>query len=190
MKKLLIYISLLSASILVNASELSDLKMGEVKVNDSQYTLLKTIEHQKKVSWSMAPAKSKEALYEISREKSPLDLLSSGAKERFIESIVFNNNGIGGFKYGELEAELTPSQIYSILSLIGAQHTVSMLKNARIESENDLLLLSAPELKFNDNPSVNSFGRPGRRFADHKEYECASSHTCRKASDAICMSGC
>jgi hypothetical protein len=152
---------------------------------------IKSIAHQKQIAWAFAPVKTADDLHRISHEESPLDALSPMAKERFIESVIFRSNGLGGFYFGDLEAELTPTQIYNILALFGAQNTVSKFNKARIETKADMLLLSSPTLeKFNSKIQNDSDFVSPQMWADHKGYRCSGRATCRKSPDEICMTGC
>jgi hypothetical protein len=54
--------------------------------------------------------------------ESPLGRLSQPALRRFLASLQFNESGLTTFRYTELEAELTPTQIYQVLALFGQQH--------------------------------------------------------------------
>lgn len=72
-------------------------------------------------------------------------LLSAEARTRFIDSLTFNETGVTGFRTDDLERELTPSKIYKILALVGAEKSVRLLKGARITtSEDEKLMSSAP----------------------------------------------
>ncbi|RUL70969.1 hypothetical protein [Dyella choica] len=75
---------------------------------------------------------------------SPLDYLSPEAKNRFISSLQFNGKGITSFSYADLEAELTPSQIYKLLSLFGMQRTVPFMKGARVVDDTDKMIMAVP----------------------------------------------
>jgi len=166
-----------------------------VKKNIAQNELIKNVIYQKQLAWALAPIKTLNALERISYNNSPLDLLSPAAKERFIESVVFRNGGLGGFYYGDLEAELTPTQIHKILSMFGAQQSVRQFSNARIETQADILLLSSP-LQINNSPDTQGgtsmLAAPSimAAFAEHKNYECSSRATCGPAPSYICMSSC
>lgn len=63
--------------------------------------------------------------------QSPLGRLSQPALRRFLASLQFNESGLTTFRYTELEAELTPTQIYQVLALFGQQHQTPKLKHAR-----------------------------------------------------------
>ena len=54
---------------------------------------------------------------------SPLNALSRGARERFLSSITFNEKGITGFHYADLQTELTASQMRDVLHLFGVEKT-------------------------------------------------------------------
>jgi hypothetical protein len=96
---------------------------------------------------------------------SPLDRLPAAAKQRFIASLVFTENGLGSYKYSDLEA-LSPTEIYKILSLFGAEHTTSMVTKER------------PTTQQNE---------PG---GDYKDYWCSGRATCSESLGHICMSSC
>ena len=157
--------------------------------------LIKKVIYQKKIAWAMAPIKTKRALKRLARRDSLLDLLTPSSKKRFIKSIVFRKDGLGGFDYRDLEEELTPTQIYKILSLFGVQHTIRYMKKARIETQTDVLLLSnpIPALKRNNSlissPPVTIM-QPIGGFADHIGYHCESRATCAQDNSKVCMSRC
>ena len=50
---------------------------------------------------------------------SRLNLLSPAAKKRFFELLRFNERGMTSFTYSDIEAELSASQAYRLLSLLG-----------------------------------------------------------------------
>ncbi|MGH8157582.1 MAG: hypothetical protein ACREPQ_05645 [Rhodanobacter sp.] len=72
-----------------------------------------------------SPIKSAQALarylHDTPALASPLDQLSPGAKKRFLSSLQFGENGLGGFDPTDLEAELTNEEIHRVLALFGAQ---------------------------------------------------------------------
>lgn len=78
---------------------------------------------------SLARIRSAEALdrYLRTHETSPLDALSERSRKLFVESLVFTDQGLGSYRYRELEAELSPRQAFELLSLFGAQKTVAQL---------------------------------------------------------------
>lgn len=78
---------------------------------------------------SLARIRSAEALdrYLRTHETSPFDALSEQSRKLFMESLVFTDQGLGSYRYRELEAELSPRQAFELLSLFGAQKTVAQL---------------------------------------------------------------
>jgi len=182
-----------------SVNNIAKLKLDKSNVTQSNATrnsVIQSYVFQKRIAWAFAPVKTEEALLAIAQQQSPLDLLSPDAKERFMDSIVFRSSGLGGFDYSDLEAELTPSQIHSVLSLFGSQHTVYHFDQARVETETDVLLLSKPLLPFAMQQSSvtgeQGIGRPdiNAAFADHKGYTCYSRATCKPSVNYICMSRC
>lgn len=174
----------LAAAVLLQASAIAETAKLEATSSDA----LMNFNHQKQVALALAPVKSKSDLEQLSMEHSPLDLLSDDAKQRFIDSIVFTDKGIGGYHYADLEAELTPTQIHSILSLIGVQHTLPKLTNARIETNADMLLMLTPQMSYSQYGG-SAIGIGGGED-DHKDYHCASRATCHEEDGSICMSSC
>ncbi|HEX5340391.1 MAG TPA: hypothetical protein VFX47_05880 [Gammaproteobacteria bacterium] len=51
--------------------------------------------------------------------QSPLYLLPSGARKRFLSSLKFRQHGIGGFSFDDLQVYLTSAQIREVLALFG-----------------------------------------------------------------------
>ena len=110
---------------------------------------------------------------------SPLSALSSGARTRFLSSITFNGKGITGFHYGDLQSELTASQIVAVLSLFGVEKDVAIIPNVRVETATDRRAIRAVQLL--DPPGEGT---------DYKGYWCPSPGTCTVKNDSICTSNC
>lgn len=104
---------------------------------------------------------------------SPLDKLSPLARQRFVESLVFSDGGLGSYGYADLEAELTASEIHSVLAMFGVEGTTSMITGAKIKTSADEQIMLRPP--------------PG---ADHDGYRCESRATCVTATFSICTSNC
>lgn len=111
--------------------------------------------------------------YLESTAHSPLDRLSPAARQRFLDSLVFGDGGLGSYGYSDLEAELSVSEIHDILSLFGVERTTSMITGARVISDQDRELVRRPP--------------PG---GDHDGYKCESRGTCSSALTYICTSNC
>lgn len=130
------------------------------------------------IDFEMAPIKSASDLSAYLRTAgpdSPLMALSPGARERFFESLRFNENGLVSYRYEDLGRELTVSQAYRLLALFGAQRTAHLV-HARVESPADLAASVKPRV-----PALMS---------DHEEFRCISPHNCYTTPLFICMSGC
>ena len=106
---------------------------------------------------------------------SPLNRLSPGAKQRFIDSLVFTENGLGSFQYSDLEAELSPTDIHAILGLFGLEDTTPMLTGARISTDADRAIMK-------------------RRRDDVdwaiKDHMCAGAGVCNHQPNAYCTINC
>lgn len=109
--------------------------------------------------------------------KSPLGRLSAAARQTFLSSLRFNEKGLTSFRYDVLEDNLTPTEIYTILRLFGAQQTVPMMQAAHAQTNTDMLLLIGGHGELDDGK-------------DHKDYRCVSRATCKKAMRYICTSNC
>jgi len=53
--------------------------------------------------------------------------------------------GVASFRYQEIQDELTPTEAYKLLSLIGFQSAVSELLHSRIQTETDYQILADPQ---------------------------------------------
>lgn len=104
---------------------------------------------------------------------SPIDALSPAARSRFLSSITFNNNGITGFSYRDLQSELTASQVYKVLSLFGVQRDTALV-GARIATSNDRAYSSV---------SPNT-------VPDYPNYYCEKHGTCAPYAGDICTGNC
>lgn len=145
-------------------------------VPDENIKIKQFIMHQQQVNWIAAPAKNKHQLQNIADSgNSALSLLTSDAAQRFIDSVEFRDNGVAGFYFYDLETQLSVKQIYSVLVLIGAQHYISSLTNARVENEEDTILL---------------LGGLYRPLIDYRDFKCESRGTCVRDSNYICTTNC
>lgn len=124
----------------------------------------------------MAPVKTKSDLQQLLKKPSALDLLSPEAKKRFIKHLTFSKSGLGSIYVRDLELELTPTEIHHLFALFGAQHLTPTLKNARIESKLDEILMQ---------------NNANTKAVDYKGYACVGRGTCKKTTeDYICMRMC
>lgn len=188
-------------------SQASDLAQ-EDSANDANTSL--SVDSKKQqleadLAYLIAPIKSRadinEYLQETAKSKSPLHLLSKAARARFLKSLTFNDAGLTGFSYADLEANLTPSQIYQVLALFGSQNSTPMIKNARVASELDAEILtgdfgnsehSAAKCIIVDGTAPSA---PGSKLicprdGDREGYQCLSRANCYKKPFWICKNSC
>lgn len=136
------------------------------------------------IALALAPIRSQVQLQQhlqANGANSPLATLTPAAKKRFLTSLRFNEKGITSFSYDDLQAELTASQIYQVLSLFGAQHTVSLMRNARVVTPTDQALLQ---------PLGTSGPLCPSQACDYDQYECEKQGTCAAAFNKICTRNC
>ena len=176
MRKITLFFATALLSVLSLTSTAGD------KVNSHTEDVISYLDNQllarDQLAFELAPIKSKSDLdaylRSTSRSKSPFDILSAYAKSQFINSLIFNKNGLVSFSYKEIGNELNAKQVYELLSLFGVQRAASLVRNARVDDRTDQLILS-PSMRAPD---------------DHEGYYCESQHTCSRTTGKICMSGC
>jgi len=103
------------------------------------------------------------------RSGSVLDWMTPQARARFLASLTFNQNGLTGFQYTDLRAELTATQIYQVLSLFGLQRITPLIA-ARIVTSEDRAIMQLRS-----------------RTLDYVDYWCSSPHTCTRMLGSICV---
>lgn len=88
--------------------------------------------------WKRAPIQSYSDLYDHIRalpdNGSPFNRMSEATLAAFLDSLVITEKGLGSFSPAPLQAELTPNEIYEVLSLFGAQRLTYALGNMGTES--------------------------------------------------------
>jgi hypothetical protein len=151
--------------------------------DDGEWTICSNQFAIETANFAAAPIKSRAALNSYMRDgggkRPPLSYLSNGAQQRFVRSITFNESGVTGYSYNDLERELTLTQAYEVLGLIGEQQNIKFLKDARIETELDKELhrmITSPA--------------PACDNGDRSSYRCASRATCSWSTAMICKSNC
>lgn len=149
--------------------------VSDVNANDTDARVAREVEERELAS-KLAEVKSKEDLAEYVRkmpEDSALHALSDGGRERFLRSLLFTDRGLASFSYADLQAELTASQIYSVLTIFGAQHSTHAIKGLRIATDADRAVVSAAgEL---------------RPLTDYYDRRCVLPATCRVSYTDICI---
>lgn len=104
--------------------------------------------------------------------QNPYYLLSKAAQQRFAENLVFGSKGLASFDYADIEAELTLSQAYRLLSLFGAQTSLAVLPSFKIETETDQL--------------VDSWRSRITPDDDHDGYACSKRGECFQYITKLC----
>lgn len=164
----------------VSAASRSNESQGKVVVSGDEAIRIAevTAKQRERLDFLAAPIKNRSDLSDYMartpKSMSPFRFLSDGARNRFVESLVFNENGLVGFDYSELASELNARQALQILALFGAQRIAGIIPYRRVESDIDREIM-APTMRMID---------------DHKDYRCESHATCTAWNSKICMSGC
>ena len=103
------------------------------------------------VAHQLALLKSATDVYQYSqatpKNLSPLSALSDSDREKFIQSLQFNEKGLTQFDYTVLE-QLSSAQVYKILSLFGMQSSAGLIKarsNSKIDRD-----VSSPTMRAAD----------------------------------------
>jgi hypothetical protein len=150
----------------------------------------------KQQTFASTPVKSAAQLERHLKEKSgaqtPLAKLSAAAKSRFIESLTFNHKGLTGLYYLDLKAELSFTDVYSVLALFGQQHLTKhiadMPRKTSLEEELDDEMCD--DCFFRDWLDLFDDAFAGNTPDDHKGYQCISPGTCKVKGGYICLSTC
>lgn len=141
------------------------------------------LRQQRDVRLAMAPIRSRtqldQYLARTPAADSPFSKLSPGARKRFLAGVTFNERGITGFRYGDLEMELSATDAYRILSLFGVEDLVPMLAHLRTDTPADQLIMAKAGTRVT--PTLR---------ADYMNYWCASRATCLPQEEAICTTNC
>ncbi|MDM5177418.1 hypothetical protein PO883_09470 [Massilia sp. DJPM01] len=84
------------------------------------------------VSQAIAPIKSQADLERYLKMVPPksnaLYLLSPAARERFLATVTFNEKGLTGFGFEDLQRELSQEQIAKVLALFGSESSAKYIK--------------------------------------------------------------
>lgn len=156
------------------AQEKENIASKELVTQEREHVLRRELAHL------AAPIKTESDLREYLNSSSvntgPLKRLSEAGRDRFLSSLTFNEKGVSSFRYEDLQAELTVSQIYQVLALFGAQDVTSKMSEAKASSSLDR--------------SIMGGGGMVSPMIDHKDYSCTARATCTRAVGSICMSSC
>lgn len=133
-------------------------------------------ELRKVLSYELADVKSRRDLaihLQRAGGKSPLNALSPAARERFLDSLVFNERGLAEYRHDDLARELSVTQAFRILRLFGAAESAPFLRAMRPRDVVDA--------------GIQSF----MRVEDHEGGKCVAPGTCEMLyPHYICTSNC
>lgn len=115
---------------------------------------------------------------------SPMMALSQSARERFMAGLQFGSQGLASYDYEPITSELTAAQAYRLLSLFGAQRTLSLLPGLEIESASDWEVMNFSDAEFSKK------GGPVHDIIDYPGFACVRRATCTVSPHSICMSSC
>ncbi|WP_080932981.1 hypothetical protein [Xanthomonas albilineans] len=170
--------------LLGNSSPLQAAEKGSGASEDVVAQMGNRIAEQQKIIRKNAPIHSETGLAgylaKANNADSPFNALSPAARKRFIDSLKFNENGVTSFYYADIEAELSSSQAYALLSLFGLQDTLRFMSKLRVDSDNDRDIMHAFS---NRGPGLP----PGQ---DHEDYWCSSRANCTRTAGSICTGNC
>lgn len=151
--------------------------LGSSTPNDTAGTQEQTLERESRIDYATAQIHSTDDLAKFIASPmaadSPLMAMSVAGRERFLNSLRFNEKGLTSFEYADLQAELAPTQIYRVLQLFGAQRDTSFIIDAQMKSDDDVIIMSLP-----------------RGPIDYPDYECSKRATCTWANFSICTGNC
>jgi len=135
------------------------------------------------IEFRTAAVRSDEALekYLASTDQSAsvFRVLSPSARKRFLQSLRFGEKGLASFDYRDLRRELTPSQIYTLLSVFGAQRSTASIPGLEVITAADEVIVA---LGRGPRPPSGD-----QQYADYLDMYCDSRATCRPSTGAICI---
>lgn len=167
------------------------------RLSSADIASLETATFQQDLANLAAPIRSERSMQRHLNgglEESPLRYLSKPALGRFISSLQFNENGLTTYRYADLEAELTPSQIYQVLALFGQQHNTPMLRGAKIRTELDTEIMRGPipgiQAAIGGDQCDIYSPIQSPTCGDKQNYRCIERGTCAENSMTICTKNC
>ncbi|QCO67851.1 hypothetical protein E5843_08880 [Luteimonas yindakuii] len=138
-----------------------------------------------------APISSPEDLrshLQVGLHASPLRYLSQAGLRRFVSSLSFGENGVSGFSYEDIERELTATQAYELLSLIGQQQFTHRIRGLRVESGLDSEIMAGTIRSACEIPQGTMEAIMCDSFLDG--YRCSDPGNCAESKRNACTSNC
>lgn len=126
------------------------------------------------LSYELADVKSRQDLaahLRLAAAASPLNALSPGARERFLDSLVFNDRGLVEYRFDDMKRELSVTQAYRILRLFGAADSAPFLRTMQPRDEVDAGIQSFMHVEDHEGGKCIS---PGTCEMFHPHYICTS----------------
>jgi len=145
------------------------------------------------VDAATAQIKSKAALLQhISRNPdSPLHKLPPPVLQNFVDSLVFTSRGLGSYSYLGLSSYLTTAEIYQVIALLGAQHSVAHIPALKISSPIDALIVRPMSDVCEDPDSPMCEVNGGKAKTDYVcSIDWGTEYTCNFSFGDICASNC
>lgn len=184
----LVFLGISAVSATASAQNARENPFSRLNTLDPSLTLLHTGDAallERDLAYLIAPIKSADDLAGYTAAlpvNSPLRLLPQKSMERFIANLTFNESGVSGFSYAELERHLSVSEVYRVLALFGLQHAAAQVSGARVESDLDEAIMRTRR---------TAKCGIGGAVCDHLDgYECEKRATCKATVKSLCMSTC
>lgn len=162
--------SLLFASSLVTFSSAAQEQHVALAI-DSQMESLRIAQKNAPIN---SVVRLQEHLQNLSQD-SPLRAFSVPSRQRFVQSLRFNESGVTSMRHQEIVEELSYSEAYRVLALFGVTRILTKLPLLRSENADDERIRASKSPPFHE---------------DHYRYACTGPHTCSTSSQDICMTGC
>lgn len=162
----------LAASTLVASADASS-----AGVQDGSGSALEAAVMAREMARDLAPIRSRSTLEELQAsgrlEQTMLGQLPEDARKRFTDSLVFSERGLASFSYPELRSNLDGFQIYQLLALFGAQHSLVAIPGIRG--------LNTAEFQRSDWWQVPPL------MVDYPDKVCSAKASCTPWSGGICI---
>ena len=140
-----------------------------------------------------AQVRSKAALVQhvSSHSDSPLRKLPPLVLQNFVDSLVFTPSGIGSYSYLGLSSHLSAAEIYQVLSLIGAQHTIANIPTLRVASPGEALVVLPMSDVCEDPSSPMCQVNGGKAKTDYVcSIDWGTEYSCNYSFGDVCASSC
>lgn len=111
-------------------------------------------------------------------KENPISILSPAAQQIFSESLLFCNEALSSFNYAALKQELTPEQIYQVLSLFGQEDAVAHIPGEQLASLASTIATTAKVVR-----TSNQSG-----FSWIPDFRCEINGICYYSPDSMCNS--